>query len=39
MTLKEANWRWIRSVGMSFAAFREVIAAARVEAEEKENVE
>ena len=30
MALAECNWRWIRSVGMAFDDFREVIRAARV---------
>ena len=34
MTLTECNWRWVRSIGMPFDQFREVIGAARVMAEE-----
>ena len=34
MSLRECNWRWIRSVGMSASAFGEVIAAARITAED-----
>ena len=34
MTLKDCNWRWVRSLGMPFDSFREVIAAARVTAKE-----
>jgi len=33
MTLVECNWKWIRSHGMAFDDFREVIGSARVEGE------
>ena len=34
MTLAEANWRWVRSVGMRYDEFKEVIRGARVVAVE-----
>jgi len=34
MTLRECNWRWVRSLGMPFDDFRDVIGAARVTADD-----
>jgi len=34
MTLAQCNWRWVRSVGIAFEDFRQVIGAARVSAGE-----
>jgi hypothetical protein len=36
MSLRQCNWRWVRSVGMSFNDFRKVIRQARVTAGEEE---
>lgn len=30
MTLAQCNWRWVRSIGMAFDDFRQVIGAARI---------